>query len=399
MILAVARKNYLVEATRWSYDSWNIFHRFLGRASLFFAVVHTALYCGYVYEKGENFGPLWSLNYWNAGVAGTLAMCWLAGPPSVRWARQRDYEFFLALHVLMTVGLLYLCFVHIFWMFSVEWLWGAVAVWGMDRAMRLWLSQGATSKAISEIKGEVIRLTVPVGPGKALLKKPGQFVYLRFPQLSWIQKHPFSIAGVREVTAVDMVDTGDDAVPLLNTGKQHQHLELVFTIRPYRGVTKALHALGNTTVQVAVEGAYKHHIPLPDDTVFFAAGVGFALVLGYLRARKGGKAYWAVGRSEDLWAFEELFAECEEGELDGLMINYSGLRMADADRLERLGIKINKSRLRISEVLDEWEQDSLKGEKGERAVMACGPERFLDECRVCVDALDGVEYWEEVSTK
>lgn len=411
MLLAVARKNMLVEATRWSYDSWNIFHRFLGRASLALAAVHTALYFAYAWDRADDFSKLFRATYWNAGVAACVAMCWLAGPPSIRWARARNYEFFLFVHVLITIAFLYVCFVHVFWIFSVEWLWAACACWAADRLIRLWSSQWVAKGATTLVQGDVVRLTIPVEAGKAMLNTPGQFVYLRFPTLSWFQKHPFSIAGVRAVGSVEvdqeveeedeerLLEEGQEALPLMK-GKKVQQLELVFTIRPFRGATKALHALGNGNVPVCVEGAYKHHIPLPQDTVFFAAGVGFALVLGYLRARgDGGRAYWAVGKAEDMWAFEDLLSECEDGELDGLVVYYSGVRTEEADRLQRMGITVVRRRLRIQEVLEEWDEEWAKGEKRERAVMACGPERFLDELRICVDAMEGVEYWEEVSTK
>ncbi len=52
LLLTVGRMNFLVWMTQWSYDSWNIFHRWIGRLALVFAIAHTVLYLVYAHLVG-----------------------------------------------------------------------------------------------------------------------------------------------------------------------------------------------------------------------------------------------------------------------------------------------------------------------------------------------------------
>jgi NAD(P)H-flavin reductase len=63
--------------------------------------------------------------------------------------------------------------------------------------------------------------------------------------------------------------------------------------------------------------------------------------------------------------------------------------------LVRLGMKLVRRRLSVEDAVTEWIEDSPE----RQAVMACGPERFLDACRVAAEMTERVEYFEEVSTK
>ena len=230
-------------------------------------------------------------------------------------------------------------------------------------------------------------------------------MYLGFPALGRWQAHPFSIADVAGTR-------GAETTPLLEPEqKAAGGLVLTFAIRPYSGITRKLLAWARehpgAPIEVRVEGPFRHHIRLPEgpasEVVFLAAGVGFALVLPFLLHRRHEglqSAHWVVGRKEDLWAIEEVLAQKAAGALEGLTVwmSYAATWGTVEDEevwagLKRLGVIVMRNRLSIGEVL------AVMGTEGERAVMACGPERFLDECRACVDGLEGVEYWEEVSTK
>jgi len=408
LILSAARKNLVAHATGWSLDSWNIFHRFLGRLATVLAAAHTVLYCAYIVERGEAFGPQWRLAYWWGGVTAGVGMLWLAGPPSVRWARRWSYEGFLWGHVLSSLLVVYMCAVHVFWVLSVEWLWVAAGLWAFDRGVRLWLAVGwGGCEGIAETRGNVVRLEVTVPVRKVGDAGPGLFVYLRFPGLRWSKSHPFSVSHVKRLG--DTLAAAPEETPLLPTseGKPSGQVQLTFVIRPYSGLTKALHTHAATpstghALRVAVEGPYHHRIPLPPRTLFLAAGVGIALVLPYLRAEPQ-EAHWVLGRAEDLWALQRVLEETPDRGLQGLKVwlTFGGHVQTEVLReLARVDVKVVWEKPAVRHVVQLWlSAGGDAGGKTRTAVMACGPERFLDACRSTVDALEGVEYWEEVSTK
>ncbi|KAI5853542.1 ferric reductase like transmembrane component-domain-containing protein [Tricharina praecox] len=410
LVLSAARKNILAHATGWSLDSWNVFHRFLGRLAAVLTAVHTVLFCAYIVERGERFAPQWRLQYWWGGVAAGVGMLWLAGPPSVRWARRRSYEVFLWGHVLATLVVVYTCAVHVFWVLSVEWLWAAAGLWLLDRGLRLWLGVGGGEcEGIAQTRGDVVRLQVTVPAKSVGDARPGLFFHLRFPGLRWGESHPFSVAHVKRLGDSVTSVASSEATSLLPTsgGKHNGRLQLTFIIRPYSGMTKALHAYAATpstgsALSVGVEGPYYHHIPLPPRTLFLAAGVGIALVLPYLRAEPQ-EAHWVLGRSEDLWALQSVLEETPNRGLEGLRVwlTFRGRpEMQILRELARVGARVVWERLPIRDAVEAWVGVGASGEgKTRLAVMACGPERFLDACRSTVGAFEGVEYWEEVSTK
>jgi NAD(P)H-flavin reductase len=251
---------------------------------------------------------------------------------------------------------------------------------------------GGEGKGRAMVKGSVVRLEVMVD-AKVIPEMPGGYVFLRFLDLKagWWQSHPFSVAAVKALE--NCVEQEEEGTPLL---KRAGKIVATFVIRPYGGMTKTLHAAGLADMRIRVEGPYRHRIPLPHRTMFLAAGVGVALVLGFL-VEGAAEAHWAVGRAEDLWALEPVFKEIPDMGLRRLTVWYvfEDEEVPGAIELVRLGIKLVRGRLSVEDAVTEWIKDGPE----RQAVMACGPERFLDACRAVAGTYERVEYFEEASTK
>lgn len=120
---------------------------------------------------------------------------------------------------------------------SWVYLWVTVAIWVVQLLARAW-GKTATFEFRQERRDGIAQLTVLDDElGQAAMLRisvnlplhwtPGQHVFLRFPKLSVLENHPFTMASIPKTS-----DSADDAKCRVN--------ELVFMVRPYNGITKRL---------------------------------------------------------------------------------------------------------------------------------------------------------------
>lgn len=288
------RNNIFLWLTGWSFGTFNIFHRHVARLATLQGIMHSIGYTAYYFTAGyadyytENYKELW----WSIGVAATVVMSFIV-IFSFSFFRNRLYENFLLVHIVLSVLLLVFLYYHtnIFDLseYNYPFILTASIIWGFDRFVRLIRqayinlhvrrragSRVQATKATATYHEAANILTVDVVPGNGkLFPGPGQHYYLYQPLrlLGW-ENHPFTLAHWSQTSS-----STDD-------------LHLQFWVRPYDGWTKKLvkecKAKGGSTATIApamlLEGPYGQSEPLHtfDQILLIAGGSGIAGVLPYL---------------------------------------------------------------------------------------------------------------------
>ncbi|KAF5356913.1 hypothetical protein D9756_006407 [Leucocoprinus leucothites] len=217
---------------------------------------------------------------------------------SIRPIRDRAYEFFLIAHLVLGVICVLSVYFHAGSLYFGHFLWPAILLWGLDRALRLFriaLSTVAKDTTSSEsasrtfgvhlfaaakprvefLSADFILLTVP--RPRFFYWRPGQSVYLSFPgvSVSPFEAHPFTIAAIPTYDN----DPGSGNEVKSWTG------ELEFCMRVRSGLTKRLlpYIDGGKDFNVFLDGPYNSSPVLVGyDSVLLIAGgsgVGFTLPL------------------------------------------------------------------------------------------------------------------------
>ena len=210
LVILAGRNNPLINLLRVSFDTYNLFHRWLGRLVVIQALVHTACWAA---NNNNAHGPRGTsmalhrsaFNRW--GMAGTAAMGLLLiqSPSPIRHA---FYETFLHCHQLLALAAIIATIAHcnIGELPSSHYIYLTLTAWVLDRLVRFfrlayhnWGRRSGTTKiTVEAIPGaktgglEATRLTVSlIRPWKFT---PGTHAYIYIPSMSLWMNHPFSIA-------------------------------------------------------------------------------------------------------------------------------------------------------------------------------------------------------------
>ena len=238
IVLFAGRNNFLQLISGLKYTSFIMFHKWVGRMMFLDAVIHSSAFTYYfVFNKRWDAARL--VTYWKFGVAATC----LGGIIvffSFGVFRRHFYETFLLLHIVLSALFLYACWEHVTSIGSIEWVYAAIAIWGVDRIVRIVRIAllGFPKADLKLVGSDFIRVTIT--KQKKLWKaKPGQYVFVSFlhPLCFW-QSHPFTVMD-------SCVKDG----------------ELVIILKAKKGVTKLVKNYverkgGKTSMRLAIEGPY-----------------------------------------------------------------------------------------------------------------------------------------------
>ncbi|AJT08528.1 Fre4p [Saccharomyces cerevisiae YJM1248] len=277
IVLFAGRNNFLQLISGLKHTSFIVFHKWLGRMMFLDAIIHAAGFTNYyLYYKKWNTVRL--RVYWKFGIAATC----LAGMLiffSIAAFRRHYYETFMALHIVFAALFLYTCWEHVTNFSGIEWIYAAIAIWGVDRIVRITrIALLGFPKADLQLVGsDLVRVTVKK-PKKFWKAKPGQYVFVSFlrPLCFW-QSHPFTVM--------------DSCV---------NDRELVIVLKAKKGVTKLVRNFverkgGKASMRLAIEGPYgsKSTAHRFDNVLLLAGGSGLpgpishALELGKTTAASG----------------------------------------------------------------------------------------------------------------
>ncbi|KAI5921155.1 ferric reductase like transmembrane component [Camillea tinctor] len=324
-IVATSMKaNILTLITGIGPERLNVLHRWAGYLCLFLALVHTIpFYIQPVWDDGgmdiyQSLFPEGSGVIYGTGIACLVPLAWLC-VASLPFIRRIAFEVFVTLHV--PVGFVYLgC---LFWhtknfLASWDYLYATIAIWVICYVFRFfklnWVKPWRMSflvgdeAAITLMTENAIKVTIPT----QMKWKPGQYVYLRMPGISFFDNHPFTIASL----------CSEDFPS--EYGEQYRDCIIVF--KPYGGFTRRVLETAIAkgpfhTYRAYLDGPYggmRRELAAFDTCILIAGGSGvtslMSQLLNLIKRMRDGKAItkkvvvvWALKRLEAMdWFREEL---------------------------------------------------------------------------------------------
>ncbi|KAI1437029.1 ferric reductase like transmembrane component-domain-containing protein [Xylaria sp. CBS 124048] len=324
-IIATSMKaNLLALLTGIGPERLNVFHRWAGYLCLFLSLIHTIpFFVQPVWDDGglqiyAKLFPQGSGVIYGTGVACLVPLGWLC-VASLPFIRRIAYELFITLHV--PVGILYVAL--LFWhtknyLATWDYLYATIAIWVVCNIYRVsklnWVRPWNASflvgdeAAITLMTENAIKVTIPTH----MRWRPGQFVYLRMPGISFLDNHPFTISSL----------CSEDFPS--EYGEQYRDCVLVF--KPYGGFTRrvletAIEKGPFHTYRAYLDGPYggmRRELAAFDTCILIAGGSGvtamMSQLLNLIKRMRDGKAItkkvvvvWSLKRLEAMdWFREEL---------------------------------------------------------------------------------------------
>ncbi|KAH7552749.1 hypothetical protein BM1_08700 [Bipolaris maydis] len=396
LLYLLAAKNQPIKfLTGYSYESLNIFHRRVGELMCLEAFLHflgmVAVWYGSLRHLGFTLAKFLFNRVVLLGLAAFIAYE-LIYFTSLGSFRQRWYEIFLGLHIVLQVaGLAFLWFHH---HTSRPYVGISLAIFLIDRLVyRLWLKSSthpATLTVLEDDETFLVSANWEVASRKSTLApknmrqgwKPNEHIFLTVPALSRkhaIQSHPFTIFSAAPTTTTT---TNDDS-----QGK-HAWFTLLIRAQAESGFTRTLLQYARTTTQtrIRLDGPYgsSHALDMleaSNTTILIAGGSGIAVAYPLLhsllcpssidpetastRTKRKVKLLWIMHAPDHrLWIPESKLEELENWGLDVLIPPPTS----------------TAGRPNVGYILREWvEQETRKG--GRTGVVVSGPDGLVRDVR------------------
>jgi predicted ferric reductase len=397
--LFAARNNPLLIVADWTHATYLLLHRWLAYWGIFLAALHSVMLLDY-YKRYGNYAAELARDYWVWGIVATVVACAMV-PASLLVVRQKVYELFLGMHVVLAVLFLVGYYYHIWYCYTHNWgyeIWAYIAggVWGAERVLRVlrvaWTGwRTAEVRIVRDTEDEYV--VIEVSGRNTLPDQPGGVAYLSFPTLGWRvwESHPFSVAFVTPQTQGASTTASDSEGKEKQSGEGSEKQtsaavtetpaqgKTVFLARVRSGMTARLAKKaasipgGVLRLGVFIDGPYEHSgyagcsLSRCSDVVYIAGGVGITGVLSYIRnVRLPSRLYWGV-RREGLLA--EISPALEQVKNSGLQVE---VETSVGQRLDIEGI------LRRALVRKPEEEDKPVG------IVVCGPPEMADQVRAKV---------------
>lgn len=331
-IIGLSMKANLISVmTGIDHERLNVLHRWGGYLCLLLALIHMIPFYlqplwdpsgfddfkWYFTQKGQS----WYI--YTTGIAAFVPLGFLC-VHSLPILRNWMYELFVALHVPVSIVFVGMLFWHCNnYLTSWNYLYATIAIWVFSYFMRIFFLNWMNPLHMSWLIGEESAVTIlPENAIKVTIPtqrkwRPGQYVYLRMPGISFLENHPFTIASL----------CSDDFPSLY--GEEFRDMALVF--RPFQGFTRKVRdtALAKgpyKTYRAFIDGPYggmQREMASFDTVYFFAGGSGITAIasqlLDLIKRMRDGKAVtksvrvvWALKRPETMEWFKEELRICRE---------------------------------------------------------------------------------------
>ncbi|KAI5278736.1 hypothetical protein KEM54_004504, partial [Ascosphaera aggregata] len=187
-----------------SFDTFNLYHRWLGRIAAAEAIIHTCAWAANAVGGGGWTRMLcraFNEPFFLAGSIGTIAMVILLihSPSPIRHA---FYETFLTIHQIMALVVVVVVWIHlkIDTLPQLPFYWFIPTFWACERLIRviriLYMNvsrrHGLTKVTIEALPQQASRVTFELPKNRKI--PAGSHVYAYFPRFSFWMNHPFSVA-------------------------------------------------------------------------------------------------------------------------------------------------------------------------------------------------------------
>ncbi|KAK7204643.1 hypothetical protein BZA70DRAFT_289967 [Myxozyma melibiosi] len=197
VFLFASRNNFLMWLTGWSFNTFNVYHRWVARTMFLNAAIHSV--CWTIYAvRADALHTYYVKPYWLCGVVALCISCLML---LQGWyvLRRAAYQIFLAVHIVFTVVFILGSWFHVDFFHGgfgyTAWLKVSIGFWVFDRVCRIcrMIGLGWTRPSTVEVRGKDV-CRVEIGCSKAMRVYPGAHVYIYV--MVWggfWQSHPFSV--------------------------------------------------------------------------------------------------------------------------------------------------------------------------------------------------------------
>jgi predicted ferric reductase len=428
-IICALRNNPLIPMLHVSYNTFNLFHRWLARIVVLQTIAHVFAFAYNAYQVTYDGQSGWNSISWvlqhslsyRTGLAAFAAFCVLV-LHSVGPLRHAFYETFLTLHRLGVLVAMSGIYFHLarHALPQLPWIYLIIALlllepllrtfrilyYNFSRKQRTW-----TQVTLEALPGDATRVTFSLPRSWNTI--PGTHAHIYLPRVALWSSHPFSIAwsqslGYTRLDSEKCTSTADGLK--LDDGPS----TVSCVVRARSGMTRTLHDLtsnvesDSVTLWGAVEGPYGGHYTLDSygTVLLFAGGVGITHQLFFVRHLLTGHnsrtaavqrvlLVWCIPTLEVLeWIepwLDELSAMENFYEVVHVRLYVSRIPSQDlALRPVPRWVNVRAQRCDAQEVVDE----EVVTQVGTMAISVCGPGSFSasvkDSVRrkVCTRSID-----------
>jgi predicted ferric reductase len=434
-VLFALRNNPLIWMLEVPYDTFNLFHRWLARITIFETVLHVLFWTGNTVRAGgwhavhEGLTEGSHAKSFGNGLAGVILFIIIAAQA---WSplRHAFYETFLNIHKLVVAAALITAYLHLKldslpqhpWLEIVFSLWILEYVFRFARITYYNISISRFTRiTVEALPAEACRVTFElVRPWRP---QPGTHVHIYIPTLAWLSSHPFSVAWTETrpiSTTLSPLDTEKaltgDLPPSLDNDPTSQTTSISLICRARTGFTRHMYdravAQPNRTWHTwgAAEGPYGALDSLASygTVLLFAGGVGITHQLSHLSPLISGSCDGTVATRKIVLVWSVPSAECLEWvrpwmdrvlrmkgrrEVLKIMLFVTKPKRKEEVRSGTGSVLMVPGRCKPGIVIDKEMVERV----GAMAVTVCGPGAFADEVRrsarrrVSVGVLDFVE--------
>ena len=444
LVIMAGRNNPLIGWLKISFDTFNLFHRWIGRIVVFQSFIHVmSWWCAYNLTEGPS-APAHSFKgspFLQYGLISMISMG-IIFFQSLSPLRHAFYEVFLCSHQFLAFfGLLGLYqHLELPQLPALPYIRAVGIIWGVERLARLgrllYLNHkrkaGNTSCVAEALPGDATRITCQLP--RHVTIRPGSHVYVMLPKISGFQQHPFSVAwtNVESEPATGRATEGpyvlpgtpnslekQTTAPIYKASEAATSISLIVASRS--GMTKTLHDKasqakdGSLKMSAWIEGPYAGHEKFDSyGTVFmFAGGAGIThhlIQARYLLSGAHAKTVatrkmvlvWTVKDSSHFgrvrpW-MDEIMQMPGRREMLKILLYVTKPRTDETEYSSPGGtIRTHAGRCSPGDVLDQ----ELPERVGASIISVCGPGAFADEVRAATRARMGtacIDFNEEAFT-
>ncbi|KAJ5652253.1 hypothetical protein N7507_009679 [Penicillium longicatenatum] len=326
--------------------------------------------------------------YWIWGIVATLCVVILTFGSGF-WIRNFAYEFFLLMHIVLSVILIVGCWYHAYDLYKSlggieDWIYAMAGVWFFDRLLRIVriVSCGPRHATVTEIGEGYMRIDLP---GIRWGSDPGKHVYVYFPSLNplrpW-ENHPFSVLPTallrplssesadsenrtpRSLSGIEEPNDNQKGEAIIPTVKSinsyHPTVGVTLYVRKSTGTTKAL--CPQSSLLTFIEGPYPNNstreVLRCDRLLLIGGGIGITGILPFATNHWNVKLAWSVKES----------ARCLVDDLKGAL-----------DLVKEKDVRIG-SRFDLEKLLNE----EMEAGWDKVGVVVSGPGVLCDDARAAV---------------
>lgn len=414
-ILFALRNNPFIWILHISYDTFNLFHRWVARIVFLEALAHVFAWMYNTYRVEYDSMTGWESINWvlgqslsfRWGLAAFTAFSFLMihsfGP-----LRHAFYETFLSLHRLSIIVAISGVYFHMAKHALPQLPWGYlfISILALElvvRTVRLvyynssWKQRSWTTVSVEALPGEASRVTFQLP--QTWSANPGSHVHIYLPRIALWSSHPFSVAWSTHSNIPKL--NSDEKLPLSIEDLEYKPGPSTISciIRARTGMTRTLYnralksGSGKLCLRGAVEGPYGgyHSLESYGTAILFAAGVGITHQLSYIRhllaahnanasATRKILLVWSIQNIEMVewiqpWV-DEIMRMPNWQEVVRFRLYVSKMGTTDGETLPT-SFDVRSGRCNPHEVVDE----EVLTQVGAMVVTVCGPGGYSDEVR------------------